>query len=194
MMKNLLLKPFEKYSEQKLLITGILALLIGAIVTYMLKCKFIGVLKVTFIDNASIEQSIFDSIIIAGCLTLLLFLAAKYIYLKTRLIDIIVTVLIGYIPLYLLTLFNIKDTIQITTKNLMKHATPELANQLPMNDLIIIIIFGFSSIFIIIWFIMLLYNGFKTATNAKGNKPKIIFGIAILLADIISRILIASLS
>jgi hypothetical protein len=40
----------------------------------------------------------------------------------------------------------------------------------------------------------LLYNGFKTATNAKGNKPKIIFGIAILLADIISRILIASLS
>jgi hypothetical protein len=188
------LKPFEKYSEQKLLITGILALLIGAIVTYMLKCKFIGVLKVTFIEDASIKQSVFDSIIIAGCLTLILFLAAKYIYLKTRLIDIIVTVLIGYIPLYLLTLFNIKDTIQITTKNLMKHATPELANQLPMNDLIIIIIFGFSSIFIIIWFIMLLYNGFKTATNAKGNKPKIIFGIAILLADIISRILIASLS
>jgi glucan phosphoethanolaminetransferase (alkaline phosphatase superfamily) len=193
-MKNLLLNPFEKYSEQKLLPTGILALLIGASVTYMLKCKFIGVLKVTFIDDASIEQSIFDSIIIAGCLTLLLFLAAKYIYTKTRLIDIIVTVLIGYIPFYLLTLFNIKDTIQITTENLMKHATPELANQLPMDDLIIIIIFGFISIFIIIWFIILLYNGFKTATNAKGNKPKIIFGIAILLADIISRILIASLN
>tara|TARA_B110001450_G_scaffold89293_1_gene84897 strand:+ start:940 stop:1521 length:582 start_codon:yes stop_codon:yes gene_type:complete len=193
-MKNLLLNPFEKYSEQKLLATGILALLIGASVTYMLKCKFIGVLKVTFIDDASIEQSVFDSIIIAGCLTLLLLLAGKYIYSKTRLIDIIVTVLIGYIPFYLLTLFNIKDTIKITTEKLIKHATPELANQLPMDDLIIIIIFGFTSIFIIIWFIILLYNGFKTATNAKGNKPKIIFGIAMVLADITSRILIASLS
>ena len=105
-MKNLLLNPFEKYSEQKLLATGILALLIGASVTYMLKCKFIGVLKVTFIDDASIEQSVFDSIIIAGCLTLLLLLAGKYIYSKTRLIDIIVTVLIGSVP-------DFKDFIEI---------------------------------------------------------------------------------
>lgn len=192
-MKTILLKPFEKYSEQKLLITGIIALLIGAGITYIFNSKFIGVLKITFVDDGSIGQSILDSTIITGCLTLFLFLAGKYMYTKTRLIDIIVTALIAYIPFYLLAVFNLNDTIKIATENLMANISPTLASQLPMKDLFTITIFGVVTILILIWFIALLYNGFKTATNAKGTKPKILFAIALILADLLSKNLIVAL-
>jgi len=189
-MKTLLFKPFEKYSEQKLLITGVIATLIGALITYLLNCKFIGVLKMTFVDYTSIGQSILDSIIILSCLSLFLFFAAKYIYKNTRLIDIIVTALVGFIPLYTLPIFNINDTIKIATENILKYSSPELANQIPLENLTPLILFGLFTILIIIWFITLSYNGFKTASNAKGTKAMVVFGIALILADIVSRVLI----
>ncbi|NQY28348.1 MAG: hypothetical protein HRT69_02645 [Flavobacteriaceae bacterium] len=189
-MKTLLFKPFERYSEQKLLITGVIATLIGALVTNLLNCKFIGVLKMTFIEGTSIGQSILDNIIILSCLILFLFLAGKYIYKKTRLIDIIVTALVAFIPLYLLPVFNINDTIKIATENILKYASSELANQIPLENLTPLVIFGFFTLAILVWFITLLYNGFKTASNAKGTKAMVVFGIALILADTTSRVLI----
>ena len=193
-MKTLLFKPFEKYSEQKLLITGILGAIIGTLLTYILKCKFIGVLKMTFVNDISISKSSLDSVIIISCLTLFLFLAAKYIYKKTRLIDIIVTTLVAYIPLYILPIFNINDTIKIATENILKYSSPELASQMPLESITPLALFGLFTLLILIWFIALLYNGFKTASNAKGIKAMVIFGIALLLADVLSRIIIQNIN
>lgn len=193
-MKTLLFKPFEKYSEQKLLITGILGAIIGTLLTYILKCKFIGVLKMTFVNDISISKSSLDSVIIISCLTLFLFLAAKYIYKKTRLIDIIVTTLVAYIPLYILPIFNINDTIKIATENILKYSSPELASQMPLESITPLALFGLFTLLILIWFITLLYNGFKTASNAKGIKAMVIFGIALLLADVLSRIIIQNIN
>jgi len=189
-MITLLFKPFEKYSEQKLLITGVIATIFGALVTYLLNCKFIGVLKMGFTETPSIGQSFLDSIIILSCLTSFLFLAAKYIYKKTRLIDIIVTTLVSFIPLYLLPIFNINDTIKIATESILQYASPELVNQMPLDNLTPLVIFGFFTLTIIVWFIALLYNGFKTASNAKGTKAMVVFGIALILADATSRVFI----
>jgi len=193
-MKTLLFKPFEKYSEQKLLITGIIATLIGALVCNALNCRFIGFLKMTFIDEAFIGKSILDNIIIVSCLTFFLFLAGKYIYKKTRLIDIIVTAIIAPIPLYLLPIFNINNTIKTTTENILQYSSTELAHQIPTENIIPLVLFGLFSLLILIWCIALLYNGFKTASNTKGTKAIVIFGIALVLADIASRYVIFHLN
>jgi hypothetical protein len=189
-MKTLLFKPFERYSEQKLLITGVIATIVGALLTYALNCKFIGVLKLTFVDDGSFTQSILDSLVIISCLTIFLFIAAKYIYKKTRLIDIFVTALVAYIPWYILPIFNINNTLKVATDNILKFSSPELANQMPLENLVPLVIFGFFTLSILAWFTALLYNGFKTAANTKGIKAMVIFGVALLLADIASRYLI----
>jgi len=192
-MKTLLFKPFEKYSEQKLLIAGVIATLIGALVAYVLNCRFVGVFQMIF-DDTAIVQSLIDNIIIMCCLTIFLFIVAKFIYKKTRLIDIVVTTLVAYIPFYILPIFNINNTLKIAHDNILMHSQPELVNQIPMISLIILIVFGLFTLLILAWVIALLYNGFKTAANAKGVKAIIIFAIAIILADVASRYLIFHLN
>jgi len=192
-MKTLLFKPFEKYSEQKLLIVGVIATLIGALVAYVLNCRFVGVFQMIFDDN-TIIQSLIDNIIIMCCLITFLFISAKFIYKKTRLIDIIVTTLVAFIPFYILPIFNINNTLKIAHDNILMHSPPELVDQIPMINLMILIVFGLFTLLILVWVISLLYNGFKTAANAKGVKAMVIFGIALVLADIASRYLIFHLN
>jgi len=189
-MKTLLFKPFEKYSEQKLLIVGIIGTLTGAFLTYLFNCKFSRALKIIPIDDASIGQSVINSIVIVVCLTLFLFIVAKYIYKKTRLIDIFVTAMVAYIPLYILTLLNINNNLKVLTEDAIKHASLELANQVPLNIHIPLLLVRLLNFAILAWFITLLYNGFKTAANAKGTKAIVVFAIALLLADVVSKIVI----
>ena len=192
-MKTLLFKPFEKYSEKKLLITGVIATLIGALVAYVLNCRFVGAFQMIF-DETTIAQSLIDNIIIISCLTTFLFISAKLIYKKTRFIDIFVTAIVSFIPFYILPFFNINNTLKIAHDNILMHSPPELVNQTPMISLMILIVFGLFTLLILVWVIALLYNGFKTAANAKGIKATVIFGIALVLADIASRYLIFHLN
>jgi len=192
-MKTLLFKPFERYTEQKLLITGSISMAIGVILTYVLNCRFVGAFQMIF-DDTTIIQSLVDILIIMSCLTLFLFIAAKFIYKKTRLIDIIVTALVSFIPFYMLPVFNINDILQKSTKELRNFVLPEMVNQMPLDTLLPLVAFSFFGLFVLIWSIVLLYNGFKTAANAKGIKAIVIFGIALVLADIASRYLIFHLN
>lgn len=188
-MKTLLFKPFEKYSEQKLLITGVIATLIGALVAYVLNCRFVGVFQMIFEDTA-IVQSLIDNIIIISCLTTFLFISAKLIYKKTRFIDIFVTAIVSFIPFYILPIFNINDALKESTREISKFAFPDMGIQMPIETLLPLVVFSFFGLFVLVWFIALLYNGFKTAANAKGTKAMVVFGIALVLADITSRYLI----
>jgi len=192
-MKTLLFKPFEKYSEQKLLIAGVIAMLIGVLFTYILNCRFVGVFQMIF-DDITVIQSIIDSLIITSCLTIFLFISGKLIYKKTRLIDIIVTALVSFIPFYILPFFNINDTLMESTKEIRNYASPDMVVQMPLETLLPLIGFSLFGLIVLIWCITLLYNGFKTAANAKGIKAMVIFGIAIALADIASRYLIFHLN
>jgi len=192
-MKTLLFKPFEKYSENKLLIAGVISMVFGAILTYALNCRFVGVFQMIF-DDTTVIQSLVDSIIIMCCLTTFLFISAKFIFKKTRLIDIIVTALVSFIPFYILPIFNINDTLKKSTREISKFAFPDMAIQMPLETLLPLVGFSIFGLFVLIWCIALLYNGFKTAANAKGIKATVIFGIALVLADIASRYLIFHLN
>ena len=55
------------------------------------------------------------------------------------------------------------------------------------SDLIFILLFAMLTLAFVVWFFALLWNGFKVATNAKGIKPVILFIIAVLLSEIISK-------
>ncbi len=187
---KLLFKPFEKYSEQTLLLGGVLFTLIGAFGSYVFNVRFDGVFDFHVVANTLFYQALLDNLINVFCLILFLYSSTKYINKKTRLIDIVTTALVSRAPFYLLPFFNVNGVISETSEDLLQFVTSELSGNIPIFNLTIMMLFGIITILCLIWYVSLLFNGFKVASNAKGKVAIVLFVISILFAEILSKLLI----
>ncbi|ENA1815346.1 hypothetical protein ABF174_001980 [Flavobacterium psychrophilum] len=143
--------------------------------------------QVNFFESATYQ---FLAILI---LTASLYWVGKYINKKTRLVDVLITVLISRIPLYFCTLFNINNKSYSIGNKILELAVSKKINTLNTNDIGFILFQSIILIIALIWFISLLYNGFKIATNSKETKHTLLFILAIIIAEITSKIIIYKL-
>lgn len=191
-MKTILFNPFEKYNENKLLLFGLLITIIGSLLGYLFQGRFDGVLDLHFPGKVTLLEPFIDNVINAVTLFCLLFLLGKYINPKTRLIDIITVVLIARAPLYLLTFSNYKNFSFNLGQKILTQLNPQNLKDglnLEASEMILTIAIAGISILFTVWFIILLFNGFKVATNSKGVKNNLMFAGSLLFAEIISKII-----
>lgn len=181
-----LLNPFEKYSEKQLLIFGILFLLIGSFLGYQFNALFDSILHISFPDNISFINHLLQNIALTLILTVFLFALGNYFNSKTRFIDILNSSLIARIPFYLTTLVNINDA-SSTISNKLLESLNDLKNiTISTQDYFVLFLTSILSLVGIIWLSILLWNGFKTATNAKTTKQIVLFILVILIANFAS--------
>lgn len=181
-----LLNPFEKYSEKQLFIFGILFLLIGSFLGYQFNALFDSILHISFPDNISFINHLLQNIALTLILTFFLFALGKYFNSKTRFIDILNSSLIARIPFYLTTLSNINDA-SSTISNKLLESLNDLKNiTISTQDYFVLFLTSILSLVGIIWLSILLWNGFKTATNAKTTKQIVLFILIILIANFAS--------
>lgn len=184
-----LFNPFEKHGEKTLLTVGLISTLLGSLLGYIFYARFDGVLDLHFTPKIQVYQPFLDNLINVMALTTLLYTVGSMVNVKTRLVDIMGISLVSRTPLYLLPLFNIGNFISDATSSVINPETLEIVGMSP-NVLIPILIFAFFTILATIWYLTLLYNGFKVASNAKGTKPAALFILAVLLAEVVSKYLI----
>jgi len=190
---KLLLNPFEKYTESQLLTVGSLAMLVGSVLAYVFGARFDGAIDVHFSEYVRIYQPFFDNLFNILCLSFALWIAGKYINDKTRMIDILVTVMVARVPFYFIPLFNINNFISDITDSLLNNEAALRAGSFPdisMFDLAVLLVFAVISIAFFLWFVILLYSGFKTATNSKTATHKLYFAFAIVCAEIVTKIIL----
>jgi len=192
-MKTLLFKPFEKYSEQKLLIIGILSLIVGTYLASILNTRFDGAIDMHLVQSTTLIRVIKDVLISVSSLLLCLFIVGKIINSKTRFVDIFSTIVIARIPFYLFLLFNINNFFSGYTQQVLEILKSEKPTSIDPEALTFVSIIGVLATACLIWFFILLWNGFKIATNAKEKKPVWLFVVGILVAEIISKVLLAYL-
>lgn len=186
-MKNtttLLFHPFEKYSETILLPFGIIFTILGTLLGFYFDARFDGVLDMHFVKTVTLQEVVLDNLINIFCLFIFLFGVAKFINSKTRFIDILNTILISRMAVYLFTLLP-KPSEELTKKMLQQDF-----GQITSSDIFVVMVVGFVGIIFLICYITLLYNGFKTASNAKKILPIILFVASILFSEILSKLLI----
>jgi hypothetical protein len=176
-----LFNPFEKYSETRLLIVGLLLTIAGSFLAYAFSTRLDGVLHASPMAGVTFIQPFIDNFIITLSLFGVLYAFGVFINKKTRLIDILNTVLISHSTMYLTLFGNWGGFIE----NISPAKVPS------GTELLLLMVFGLFTIALLVWFIALLYNGFKTATNLKTVWQKVAFGVLILVADVISRLLIS---
>lgn len=190
-MKAILFNPFEKYNAEKLLVIGILGMLIGSYLGAFFNARFDGVLDMHFVKSTSLQQVLTDNIINTVCLSLLLYIAAILITPKTRIIDILGVVVISRITLYIVPLINIGYIFQDSTRALLENMDSLQNGSLQGINIGIILLFSLVLLTVVVWYVSLLYKGFKLSANAKGRKGIILFILAIILAELISKFLIS---
>jgi hypothetical protein len=187
-MKKILLNPFEKYNELLLLVFGIILTVAGSILAFYCNARFDGVLDLHFGEGVTLWDPFIDNTINIVSLFIFLFTLGLIINRKTRVIDVFTTILIARVPFYLLSLVNCTNIMVRIQSNIDPANLYNIT--FSSSELIILILFSLVSILFLVWFVVLLYNGFKTATNIKQTSHKVMFGVTILLAEILSKIIL----
>lgn len=192
-MIKLLFNPFEKYSDKKLLIFGIIATGLGVFLGFAFNSVYDGVLDMHAVINVSLEEAVCFLIIDLLTIGMVLFVLGKYINSKTRFIDVLSTILISKIPIYLLTIINVNGFAHKIGLEIQISFLKNKINDFSGIFIFELILIAILSLLILVWTLILLYNGFKTATNLRSNKHIVLFVISIITAEIISKILISKL-
>lgn len=191
-MKRTLLRPLEKYNEMPLLLFGIIMTALGSFAASLLNARFSGVIDMNITKHVKPVQPFLDNAANTLALFIFLFALGKYINSKTRAIDILNSILIARIPFYLLPLFNIGSLFSsIETK--VNPANP-YAIDFTAGEMVLLFFFAIIAITCLVWFVMLLYNGFKVASNSKTTTHKSLFALAVVLAWAFSKYLIYLIS
>lgn len=196
MNQKIVFNPFEKHSEITLLIFGLTLTILGSFIGYLMKARFDGIIDMHLVENISLIEPFLDNLLNTLSLFVLFFILGKSINKKTRWVDILSASIIARIPFYILPLFNIGGFLEKITERLLESIDLENLNSPPaisISDMLTMLLFAGIGIVCLCWFIALFWNGFRVATNTKGTKNIILFVIMLIVAEVISKFLIAIL-
>ena len=191
-MKKVLFNPFEQFSERPLILFGISVTILLSMTGAFFNARFDGVIDLHFSTPTFFINTLTDNAINIVILSLALFTLGKYRNNKTRFIDVFTASLIARIPYYILPFFNWNNTVLVESEKLLKQfmtVQPGAVPQFETTNMLVLVLFAGFSLLFLAWFIYLLYQGYKVATNAKGGIEIVLFGVTILIAEVFSKII-----
>jgi hypothetical protein len=187
---KIILNPFTKFSEKQLLIFGIIATIAGSLIGSIIGVTYDGLIDVHLHPEMTFLNSLLENSILIVLITLLLFAFGKIINPKTRFIDILNSALLFRIPLYISALLTTIPVMKTVGDEVMKNINSLDKINIQSSDMIGMVIISVVLIALLVYAITLLFQGFKTATNAKKSVHYVVFGIIIFIAEIISSIIL----
>lgn len=152
-----LLNPVGNYDATILLMVGVVLFGLNIVSGYFLGFQMNSIVHVGLSESSLkiVAYSALRSVVLA---ILLYFLAGLIINKRTRIVDIINTVLIATIPLLISSVLMSFSSIS----EIVKTNSPPTAIDLTFLFFVLLVLLP-----LILYSIAILYNGFKTATNLK---------------------------
>ncbi|MDX6180970.1 YIP1 family protein [Flavobacterium sp. Fl-77] len=189
-----LFNPFSKFSEKQLFITGVLYFIINFFTCFFTKIQMDSLFHFTENENLSLTSAFLLVTISNVSAIIFLFLLALIINKKTRFIDITNTILISQAPNFLILLCIKITSMNSLAKNLKTNA--EAANTLKINplELLPLVFCMLILLAIIIYGFVLIYNGFKTATNFKKWQHIALFVVVLFFFILFHQVYIQNLN
>lgn len=184
---QLLKNPFALVEDKKLFLVGISTFILGILLAYYFQLQQ-QILRLNISETPNLKQVIIWHVIIVVSLTIVFLILGKTINKKTRFIDILNTVLIALIPIYITFFQNFNNFLtEETSKMLNALKDGSIYTQSPP---ILFIFLGLAGLVFFIYYIYLLFIGFKTATNSKKIWHYTLFFVLLIIADILTSGLI----
>ena len=182
-----LFNPFSKFSEKTLLAIGILASILLIIACYFTNTKMDSLLHISPAKDLSFNSIALYTIISLIYAIVLLFILGKIFNSKTRIIDIVNAVLVSQVPVIVIVLGTKLIKLDKISKQIAETSAQNKVLDINIFDLMYLMVFSFGSLIFIIYSFVLLFNGFKTATNIKKWQHIVIFAFVLLVAILICQ-------
>ena len=180
--------PFSKLSEKTLLAIGILASILLIIACYFTDTKMDSLLHFSPAKDLSFNSIALYTIISLIYAIVLLFILGKIFNSKTRIIDIVNAVLVSQVPVIVIVLGTKLIKLDKISKQIAETSAQNKVLDINTFDLMYLMVFSFGSLIFIIYSFVLLFNGFKTATNIKKWQHIVIFAFVLLVGILICQI------
>lgn len=187
-----ILNPFIRFSERQLLVVGIIFAIAGSIIASACGVTYDGIIDVHTYPGITFADSVKENLNSIIIVTFLLFALGKIINSKTRFIDILNSVLLFRIPFYISALLTCVPAMKTVEKEILKNMNSLDKMNIRPFDLMVLIVISIVLLALLIYAIILLSKGFKTAANAKKPTHYISFAIVLILAEIISKIILST--
>lgn len=181
--------PFERFDEKLLLFVGIIAVILSIVAGYWTDTSFTSIYRISSIENASFKIIALSTLLSFLYAIIVLFILGKILNRKTRIIDIVNTVLISQLFLILLQFAGKISSLKLAGKSVVNYETNP-SGTFPFLDFLIMISMTIISITTLIYSVTLFYNGFKTATNIKKWQHIVLFCAVSLISSLICQIII----
>ena len=190
-MKNLFFtNPFVKYSEKSIFLFSSTISILGIVVAYYFNVRFDGLLDVHQFEKVSLLLVMQENGIIIAVMAVLLLVFGKIINNKTRFIDILNSVLVFRIPFYVISVLIKIPFMENFEKNVAKNSNNIENLKIDPLELAAVLSIAMSFLVLLGYAIWLLFIGFKTATNCKKTVYYVVFGLLVILAEVLTKIFI----
>lgn len=179
-----IINPFQKFSSAQLIGVGVIFFGLSIYFQYLFGYQLYAILNAREPLTPQIIplQNIILNTLFCNLLVItVLFIYGKIINKKTRIIDIVNTVLIGQIPFILCVPLTHLPFIYKSSERVKDMVLNKMETSIPTPDLIITASFGLFILGIVIYCYALLFNGFKTATNMKKTAQIIILILLLII-------------
>lgn len=192
-MKEKLFHPFDYIAGKSALLVGIAVAAISVALGALAGVRFDGVLDahITKAPYPAPWELLLEQIIIWVSLSIMWFGAGALLKLQSRTIDVLGTISMARIPMLLagfvtLLLPEIPEMATMSTQSMQTYF---------MENAFAWISFGLLGLALIVYYVQLLWQSFKTCFNAKGHSNAILLFIAaLILAEIISKSVLFTIS
>ena len=173
--------PFSKFSEKQLFFIGFLFFIVNSLVSFYTSTKMDSIFHFSPTENLTLTSAFMFVLVCTVSAILFLLLLGLAFHKKTRFIDIANTVLLSQAPNCMI-LFCIKFS-GLETLATKINGTSGSVPSLDLDSIAIIpfTLGVFLILALIIYGFVLIYNGFKTATNLKKGYQIALFIISLFL-------------
>lgn len=179
-----LFNPFLFWGGRKILWIGLAVIIIHLPIGYFLQARFDGAIDMHIVTSiGSAFRPLLDALIAWVSTFLCLYLAALIFKSPIRIIDIAGAAAVARIPILISVLpAKIFDPGIQDVNDLLNLQGSEMWTLAAVS--VILLMF-------MIWFFVLLFNAYKVNSNLKGWKLITSFIVAVILAEIISKVALA---
>ena len=185
--------PTAALPDKALLLVGIFTFGIGVAISFYTQMIYDGIIDVHEKPYISFVKAFAANAVDVVILTIVMLLFGRIINKKTRVIDLLNTSFLSRIPIYLLTLItNIPFVLEVNRK-IVNNLDKITSLDLQTSEILTLLAVSCVSIIVFIYTIILIFSGFKTATNAKKTTHYLYFAMAFIIAEILTKLIISFL-